>query len=331
MVLSAFALSALLLSAASQPAPSPAAPAADEAIPLVSPPPPDISDLPAGSTAVKLIPVETRMSVEVMINGAGPFPFIVDSGASRTVISGSLARLLGLPSNGPVQIHSVGGTSTVPSVRIDRLSIGGLPPSTIMAPVLRENDLGALGILGIDVLADKRVVLDFDKNRMTIERAVENHPRIAPNEIVVTAKRRFGQLVLVNADADGQHIYAIVDTGSAVTIGNTSLRSRLLHHRDWQTYPVKIHDVTGREVPAIYGTAGDIRIGSIKVRHIVAAFCDADAFDRFQLRNKPAMLLGMDLLRGFRRVSIDFANKRVALLLDASAIDARPVMSISGR
>jgi len=328
MILSAFALSALLLSATAQPVPSPAAPASDEAIPLVSPPPPDISELPAGSTAVKLIPVETRMSVEVTINGAGPFPFIVDSGASRTVISGSLARLLGLPSNGPVLIHSVGGTSTVPSARIDRLSIGGLPPTTIMAPVLREGDLGALGILGIDVLADKRVVLDFDKNRMTIYHSEEHHPHTAPNEIVVTAKRRFGELVLVNADANGQRIYAIVDTGSAVTIGNNNLRAKLLRRRNWQTYPVKIHDVTGREVPAIYASAGDIRIGSIKVRNIVAAFCDADAFDRFQLRNQPSMLLGMDLLRGFRRVSIDFPNKRVSLLLNVSAIDATPWRSV---
>ena len=44
----------------------------------------------------------SRMTAPVRINGQGPFPFVVDTGANRTVISAELAARLGL-SKGPDQ------------------------------------------------------------------------------------------------------------------------------------------------------------------------------------------------------------------------------------
>ena len=206
-------------------------------------PPPPVAASPAGanpdqppeddsSTALPLRPDEDRMTVEVMINGAGPFRFIVDSGATRTVVSRRLAALLSLPSAGMVTLHSVGGESQVDSVRIGSLSLNGLPPQPIVAPVLEEAYLGAVGILGIDTLANRKVVIDLVANRMTVEpappRAERRHD---PNEIVVVARRRYGQLVLADAAAGGLHIYAVVDTGSSVTLGNLMLRDRLVRRR----------------------------------------------------------------------------------------------------
>jgi hypothetical protein len=50
------------------------------------------------------------------------------------------------------------------------------------------------------------------------------------------------------------------------------------------------------------------------MQNVVIAFDDAHAFDRFGLSNKPAMLLGMDIMQGFDRVSVDFARRKVRLL-----------------
>ena len=80
------------------------APAQDTPAPIEAEPPAD-----ATSTAVPLRPVDQRKTVAVRINGAGPFRFIVDSGATRTVVSRRLAILLGLPSAGIATLHSVGG------------------------------------------------------------------------------------------------------------------------------------------------------------------------------------------------------------------------------
>ena len=45
------------------------------------------------------------------------------------------------------------------------------------------------------------------------------------------------------------------------------------------------------------------------------AFADVAPFERFGLTKRPALLLGMDALRIFRRVDIDFPNRQVRFLM----------------
>ena len=291
--------------------------------PTPEPPPPVTTESPedATSTAVPLRAIDQRMSVEVMVNGSGPFRFIVDSGATRTVVSRRLAILLGLPSAGTVTLHSVGGESQVDTVKIDSLALSGLPAQPIVAPVLEEEDLGAAGILGIDALANRMVVIDLVANRMTVEAAGRPHSSASrSDEIIVVARRRFGQLVLADADAAGQKIYAVVDTGSSVTLGNLVLRDKLVRRKRVQARTIDIVDVAGHTIQGHYGRIGDIRLGSTHIQETVIAFSDAHAFARFGLGDKPAMLLGMDILRGFRRVSIDFKNRTVTLVTATQVI-----------
>jgi len=67
-----------------------------------------------------------RIMAPVMVNGQGPFRFIVDTGASRSAISPSLAERLGLvPSvEDSLTVQGVTGSDQVPSVMIDRLQAG---------------------------------------------------------------------------------------------------------------------------------------------------------------------------------------------------------------
>lgn len=286
-------------------------------------PPPVVEIEPpedATSTAVPLRALDRRMSVDVMINGAGPFRFIVDSGATRTVISRRLAVLLGLPGAGIVTLHSVGGESQVDTVKIASLSLNGLPAQSVVAPELEEEDLGAAGILGIDALAGKKVVIDLSANRMTVEAAGRRHSSNHPDEIIVVARRRFGQLVLADAEAAGQRIYAVVDTGSSVTLGNLVLRDKLVRKKRLEARSIDIVDVAGHTIQGHYGRIDDIRLGPTHMQDTTIAFSDAHAFSRFGLGDKPAMLLGMDLLRGFRRVSIDFKNRTVTLVTRTQTI-----------
>jgi predicted aspartyl protease len=187
------------------------------------------------------------------------------------------------------------------------------------APLLSEYDLGASGMLGIDSLQTKRVVIDFRAMRMSISDA----PRAAVaenDEIVVTARRRLGQLILVDADADGQAISVIIDTGSAVSIGNPILRRKLMERgRLGTAMPITVTSVTGGTMPADYIPVRSVRIGGITLRDMPVAFADPQIFHRLGLDRKPAMLLGMDTLRLFDRVSIDFANRNVRFILKGGA------------
>ena len=94
--------------------------------------------------------VETRLTTEVRVNGRGPYHFIVDSGADRSVIGANLAERLELPAGKPATLQSLAGPKRVETVMVDRLGLGDTEVSGINAPALSETSLGADGLIGID-------------------------------------------------------------------------------------------------------------------------------------------------------------------------------------
>jgi predicted aspartyl protease len=271
-----------------------------------------------------------RLTVPVEINGGGPYHFVVDTGAERTVISRELADRLTLARAEPVTLLSVSGTDQVETAKVAELKLGssGTRMADFEAPMLSESNLGAAGMLGIDSLQTKRVVIDFHAMRMSVSEAP--HATVAQSdEIIVTARRRLGELILVDADCDGLKISVIIDTGSEVSIGNPQLRQRLAERgRLGTTIPIDITSVTGGTTPAEYGQVRSVRIGGVTLRQLPVAFADPQIFHRLGLDLKPAMLLGMDTLKLFDRVSVDFANRNVRFLLKGSASqDIRPQLA----
>ena len=71
---------------------------------------------------------------------------------------------------------------------------------------------------------------------------------------------------------------------------------------------------TGRQIDAEMGVLPRMRIGGLRVEGLSIAWTEAHPFKIFGLSKKPAMLLGMDLLRSFERVSVDFGNKKVRFM-----------------
>jgi hypothetical protein len=59
----------------------------------------------------------------------------------------------------------------------------------------------------------------------------------------------------------------------------------------------------------------EMRVGGIVMQNVQIAFTDAPPFDLFGLSDRPALLLGTDLLKNFRRVSLDFRNRKVRFVL----------------
>jgi hypothetical protein len=60
---------------------------------------------------------------------------------------------------------------------------------------------------------------------------------------------------------------------------------------------------------------GELRLGSVILRNVPMAFADVPPFEVFGLADKPALLLGTDLLETFRRVSLDFRARKVRFQL----------------
>jgi predicted aspartyl protease len=257
-----------------------------------------------------------RMLLPVSVSGSGPFRFLVDTGAERTSISRELADTLQLPLHGTMRIHSMSEISSVDSFLLSSLQFGAREMTGVRAPAFSRSNIGADGVLGADALQSQRVLFDFGRNELSIApsaRAQEDWPA---STVVVIGRRRHGRLVLVDAMVEGQRVWVIIDTGSEVTVANSRLERLLMGRRRTRAVqPVLLRSVTGGTLAARYTLAREVQIGDVRLRELPIAFADAEPFRQLNLQSRPAILLGMDALRLFERVSVDFGNRRVRLLL----------------
>jgi len=263
--------------------------------------------------------LKKRLFIDVKVNNNGPHRFLVDSGADRSVVSDSLATRLQLPAGDPVKLQGMAGSLDVATVEVSALSLGQSEIGPISAPALSARHLGADGLIGIDALADQRLMLDFDKRTVTVQDSRQPHVA-SDGEILVTAKRRKGQLIITQASVKGRGVAAVIDTGSEVTLGNSALRRRLFgDRRPSAMQDIELISVTGQILAAEAIVLNDVRIGGLLLNNVVIAFADAPPFRLFGLSNQPAIFLGSDLLASFRRVSLDFRNRKVRFTLRQSA------------
>lgn len=286
--------------------------------------PPAPAPVPLSDEAlVALGAVKERMTVPVSINQRGPWNFIIDTGAERTVVSRELAGVLGLASGPTLRVIAMSGPSVVGSVVVPQLSVSTISRETIHAPALGARDLGAVGMLGIDALQGHQILIDFDRSVMTLKpaRKRDNRPAAEPGEVVVTAKSLFGQLIVTNAFWHGKRISVVIDTGSPVTVGNSALLAAITR-RPKLIGPMALTSATGGAVNTTAFAVDQLDIGGMGFRNVTVAFSDVPPFARFGLAKTPALLLGMDALKLFRQVAIDFANREIRFAAPQSAVPA---------
>lgn len=257
-----------------------------------------------------------RLTVAVRLGGSGPFQFLVDTGSDRTSVSQELVLRLGLAEHDRALLHSASGPSSVRMAFLPELRAGRRTVRRIRAPMLAAVDIGADGILGIDSLRSQRVVFDFRENSLTIEPDEAGEPFDA-NAILVRARRKGGRLIITDAEVDGVPVRVVLDSGSSLTVGNSALRRRLERRGGGPALlgPIDLVSVTGRALRGELARVGRLDIGGARLEDLAMVFADAHTFRTLDLDKRPAVLLGMNALRAFDQVTIDFAAKRVALVV----------------
>jgi hypothetical protein len=294
----------------SKPRPAPATP------PNVPPLPPAVFDktLAIGGNDVKAREIDTRLSVDVQVNGRGPYHFVVDSGADTSAVGLRIAHDLELPLGTPAILNGTTSRDLVDRVNVAALTVGPNTIRNLQLPALREVDLGGDGLIGIDALVNQRLMMDFEKRLIKVEDA-SKPPVFAPDEIVITARRQRGQLILTEVRAGRIHLDAVIDTGSEISIGNTALRDQLLLRNRDRFWTVAATDVTGTTMNLQLALVGELQLGPVTLRDVPIAFADVPPFKLFGLSEQPSLLLGTDVLETFRRVSLDFHARKVRFQL----------------
>ena len=255
-----------------------------------------------------------RVTVPISINSKGPFVFVLDTASERTVISSELAEYLQLERGPVVAVHTVTGRVISDTVHLPKFEIEGHRLAPMAAPHFARRDIGAMGIVGLDVLRSQRIVLDFRRAAMIINA----DPAIAPDwygeTILVAARSRLGQLVMTNAGIgpDDDSIWVVIDTGAQVSIGNEALRRFLQRGSGLgNRQTMDLISVTGDSTSADYTVVRQLRVGGLMINQLPIAFADIHPFRQFGLVRERALLLGMDVLKQFDQIGLDFAKRTV--------------------
>jgi len=284
------------------------------------------SRIPTGLSDEPLYAVSTRLDrigrivAPVYINGQGPFLFMLDTGANRTVLSGDAVERLGLTiEDGTVAVQGVNGRGLAPTVTIERLDAGELKFANVELPVLAGPVLDRIdGILGMDGLVDKKVTADFVRDRITI---VASRGRRAPlNRIVVRGTLISGQLMMIEGRVGRVPVKAIIDTGGAHTLGNPALQRALATQRNRGdiTLTTSVIDANDRLKYGEISASPTISLGDATIRNTVITYGDFDIFRVWGLEEEPALLIGMDVLGTLAEFAIDYRRHELQLLTRGS-------------
>jgi len=260
-----------------------------------------------------------HLTAPVTLNGRGPYPFIVDTGASISCVSKPLAETLGLPLEPSRPVHTVVGVKPQALTLVDELRVGVRRQRGMQALAIPLEQPQVQGVLAVDWLKGQRLTLDFENSRL--EFTSSRTEASGPGQVVVPARRKHGQLTIVDADLGDKRISAMIDSGSELSLCNTALLN-MLDRR--QALPAKRRVI---EMVTIIGEpfSGELmflpflRLGGLHLGNVAVVHADTYVFKIWGLADKPAILLGMDLLREFRAVSLDFGRSQVRFDLPAGA------------
>jgi len=132
---------------------------------------------PGGATSIPVtvskVGAQVAALTNVCVDGQGPFPFVIDTGAAGSVIETSLAKRLELPRTGrPQEFAGVGCTGSSANVTVSSWSVGGLALSSQTLSSASVPDFGGPGepdgLVGSDVWA-RFSAMRLDFARQTLE------------------------------------------------------------------------------------------------------------------------------------------------------------------
>lgn len=279
--------------------------------------------------------VGNRPYLNVMINGKGPLRFVLDTGASLSLISDAAAKKLGIkPLASGGQGRAVGGSGAFPlvyglldSVTIGRAKIERVPVyiRTVVqapaSPAAQRYD----GYFGMAMLGRYIITVDYKNRSLTLDRRPapddDNAQRSDASVPVAIRTTRDGLASAeINLETSPQPLNFIVDTGASATVISKAV--------------VKRDNMENLIIPdlkiQVVGAAGidegidSLRLAQLQLDCLIkpnarAIILDLDAINEdtgFEQHG----ILGGDFLSNFR-VQIDMRRYQMRLTPQTSSIE----------
>ena len=250
-----------------------------------------------------------RVVIPVKINGLGPFRFVIDTGANHSAISARVALLLNVKSkmHTRVELEGITGSNITRALKIRTIQAGALTIRNVFVPVIDTPMMaGADGILGLAGFPSISLFVNFPHNRVEITRTLT--PGVRFDYSRIHTETVAGGLMAVPAYVKNIRTLAIIDTGSERTLGNIALRSAL-HMQPDIGKPESITVVFGATNQIEIGRLArspPISVGSLRVLGAEIIFGNFHIFKIWKLDQRPAIILGMDILGTVNALGFDF-------------------------
>jgi predicted aspartyl protease len=241
--------------------------------------------------------------VPVMLNGQGPFAFILDTGSSHSFIAETAASKLGAPAVAKSLIRSSIGLAMRAIVRLDSVELGPSITTDVFASLVPDETLDPTGritgVIGQDVLAGRCYTIDF-ANRRVIWHAQDGAPHADGTSVALqsVAGRFLVELLQRNAST----LRLIPDSGA---------EGLVLYQRDDRRLPALML-APGRTRMSTLTSDADvqpIRVGELRVGSTNFVNLPGVLIDR---RGEPAVDVdGLLPLHLFARVTFDGPGRRL--------------------
>jgi hypothetical protein len=249
----------------------------------------------------------------VYLDGKGPFRLVLDTGASHSAVVARVADELGARARTStlVRVHGATGTAVVPVIRCDELDVGDLVLAPIKLPVVADVFGGADGVLGNEGLHDKRIVIDFKHDSLSIKRS----RREAPGYGYSTVPIRFAKdyLLTIAARVGRVPVTAVIDTGAPDSLGNMALLNALKKQpatpADTQIVGVTLDVERGYQA-----RMPTISFQGVRIEGAVFTFGDVYIFQHWRMTSEPSIMLGMDVLGVLDQIIIDYKAHELHIL-----------------
>ncbi len=266
-----------------------------------------------------------RPTAKVMLNGRGPFQFMVDTGSTVTVIAERHLATIGAPIVGRATVAGTTGMAETPLAHIDLVEVGAMKNKAMRVCVLPNDGVANMdGILGADAFVGKR--LEFDIPGRTVKVEGSQHPiRVAPRSQI---RVRNGLLAEIDGKIGNVSAKLMLDTGAQNCIANAKLSQALLkaHPKLIRLDNARVFGVTGHVMTGQVIVLPKVELRAFSVTDATTVALDAPIFDFWDLNDEPAMIVGMNLLSQLRSFSIDYGARAFDAELFVDLIARNSVM-----
>ena len=230
--------------------------------------------------------------VQVLVNGTGPYDFILDTGANITVIKRPLLQRLNIPDDGPVSIVTAGGASPHRKAMVNSVAIGGLSVEHLEVNDLDGTTSGSLagrvqGILGENFLKNFDILIDNEQQTVILDRTSNLADTLAGEHLQISRCGSFNLepttnriVVKLNVRSFLQKpLFFLVDSGSniAMLYPERGFTWRVTEN----TQPAALGDLSQtRDCRVQMAT---LEIGRESIRHVRLVSCEGMTRDKIDI------------------------------------------------